>query len=398
MNRQLKRWILIKSTATRTVVALLTFCFLFFPVPSVSFAGQAPAKPVKNNGEKWRVALYQGGDYEDYSKILLATIKELMDLGWIETSKMPDKDTQSMEKIWSWLSTEVKGEYIDFIQDGFYDARWEEALRNDLKKEIFTWVSTIQDIDLILAVGTWAAQDVSGAKIKVPAVGISISDPVASGIIKSVEDSGNDYFTVRVDPLRDEQQIRIFHDIVGFKRLGVPHEDSIEGRSYAAMDVIERLAKELDFEIVSEFTKETNVSSQEIAVESLKTALKKLIKTSDAIYIPVAPNGLTPETIADMVEITNRGGIPTFSQSGSQEVKRGFFMSIAESEFKFVGEFNANTIARILNGAKPRELNQLFEAPPKIAINLKTAEVIGFDLPVDVLVAADEIYQEIENP
>ncbi len=36
--------------------------------------------------------------------------------------------------------------------------------------------------------------------------------------------------------------------------------------------------------------------------------------------------------------------------------------------------------------------------PPKIAINLKTAEIIGYDPPVDVLGAADEIYQEIEKP
>ena len=381
------------------MATLLIFCCLFLLAQSVSFAGQGPVKPVTNNGAKWRVALYQGGDYEDYSKILMATIKGLMEMGWIETASMPEqKTTPSMEKIWSWLSTEVKGEYIDFVQDGFYDADWEEGLRNNLKKDLFTRIETKQDIDLILALGTWAAQDVSRARIKVPGVGISSSGPVAAGIRKSVEDSGNDYFTVRVDPLRDEQQIRIFHDIVGFKRLGVPHEDSVEGRSYAAMDVIERLAKELNFEIVSEFTQETTASSKQIAVESLKTALKNLIKTSDAIYIPVAPNGLTPESISDMVEITNRGGIPTFSQSGSQEVKKGFFMSIAESEFKFVGEFNANTIARILNGAKPGELNQLFEAPPKIAINLKTAEVIGFDLPVDVLVAADEIYQEIETP
>ena len=65
--------------------------------------------------------------------------------------------------------------------------------------------------------GTWAAQDISNAKINIPAMGISISDPIASGIIKSVEDSGNEYFTARVDPTRDERQIRIFHDIVGFK-------------------------------------------------------------------------------------------------------------------------------------------------------------------------------------
>ena len=73
-------------------------------------------------------------------------------------------------------------------------------------------------------------------------------------------------------------------------------------------------------------------------------------------------------------------------------------MSISKASFKYVGQFYAETLAKILNGAKPRQLDQIFEGPPKIAINLKTAEVIGYDPPVDVLGAADEIYQEIEAP
>jgi ABC-type uncharacterized transport system substrate-binding protein len=392
MNKRLQR-----SVLTPLVLGVL-LGVLFNWAPPVALAGEAGVNPVKNNGAKWRVALYQGGDYGDYSKILMATVKGLMALGWIEAGQMPEPQTESTQKIWSWLCDDINSEYIDFVSDGFYSADWDDALRERLKKQLFSRVENKKDIDLILAVGTWAAQDVAREGIKVPGIGISISDPIASGIIKSVEDSGNDYFTARVDPARDEQQIRIFHDIVGFKKLGVPYENSVEGRSYAAVNVIERLARELNFEIVSEFTRETNVTSKEIAVESVKTALKKLIKTADAIYIPVAPNGISSESIADLVEITNQGRIPTFSQSGSEEVRQGFFMSISQSEFRYVGEFNANTIARIFNGAKPGTLNQLFEAPPKIAINLKTAEIIGFDLPVDVLVAADEIYQEIETP
>ena len=53
-------------------------------------------------------------------------------------------------------------------------------------------------------------------------------------------------------------------------------------------------------------------------------------------------------------------------------------------------------MAKIFNGAKPRQLDQLFEEPPKIAINLKTAELIQYDPPVDVLGSADEIYTEIK--
>jgi len=40
----------------------------------------------------------------------------------------------------------------------------------------------------------------------------------------------------------------------------------------------------------------------------------------------------------------------------------------------------------------------VFEAPPKIAINLRTAEIIGYNAPVDVMLAADEIFHDIETP
>ena len=51
--------------------------------------------------------------------------------------------------------------------------------------------------------------------------------------------------------------------------------------------------------------------------------------------------------------------------------------------------------AKVLNGARPGNLPQLYEEAPSIAINLKTAEVIGLYLYADVLAAADEIYRDI---
>ena len=55
-------------------------------------------------------------------------------------------------------------------------------------------------------------------------------------------------------------------------------------------------------------------------------------------------------------------------------------------------------VITIFNGAKPRQLTQIFQNPPKIAINLKTAQLIGYDPSVDIVGAADEIYTTIEPP
>lgn len=81
--------------------------------------------------------------------------------------------------------------------------------------------------------------------------------------------------------------------------------------------------------------------------------------------------------------------------AGSEFVKHDALLSTAHAGFSCVARFHAETIARIFNDAKPRNLAQVWNAPPKIAINLKTAEIIGFDPPFDILAAADEIFDQI---
>ena len=89
--------------------------------------------------------------------------------------------------------------------------------------------------------------------------------------------------------------------------------------------------------------------------------------------------------------------IPSFSMLGSNEVRHGVLMSIAQAEFKYVGQFHAEVIAKIFNGATPRQVKQTWSDPLKIAINIETARRIGYDPPVDVLAAADEIYESIDE-
>jgi len=140
-----------------------------------------------------------------------------------------------------------------------------------------------------------------------------------------------------------------------------------------------------------------SVDDQKLREESVIKCTNELVKKVDAIYF-TQQSGVNDMTIPELVKISNQHHIPTFSQQGSTEVKYGFFLSLSQAGFKYVGEFHAETIAKILNGVKPNKLVQLFEEPPKIAINLKTAEAIGFDPPIVLLGAADEIFNEIYSP
>lgn len=380
---------------------LLILVCVFFVWVNVSVAtdkGDFSTEPKTNNGEKWRVGYYEGGEYTDYQQSLLAMIEALMELGWLETVEIPPQKGEQTKEFWHWLVNNVKSEYIEFVEDGHYTANWDEDLRKKMAAEIITRLNQKKDIDFMIAAGTAAGQDLANDNHQTPTLVISTSDPLSSGIIKSIEDSGYDHIHARVSPDRYERQIRIFHDIIGFQKLGVAYENTPNGRVDAAIDKIETVSEELGFEIVSCHTNlGENSTDVSLASERVQQCFHELGKNADAIYVTLHL-GVNAESIPKLVEIANSYRIPTFSQSGSEEVRTGFLLSIAGASFKYVGGFYAETIAKVFNGARPRQLEQLFEGPPKIAINLKTAEIIGYDPPFDVLGAADEIYQEIEKP
>ncbi len=354
--------------------------------------------PVLNNGQKWRIVFYEGGPHSNYYHYLEATILGLMKLGWIEKADLDkiqskNKDTR---RLWNWLVKEASSDYLEFVGDGYYSANWDDQLRKENRARILDMLRRGKDVDLVIAMGTWAGLDLANDEHSVPTVVMSTSDPVESGIIKSAEDSGYDHVHARVDPYRYERQLRIFHDIIKYKKLGIAFEDSIYGRSYSAIDTVEKVAADIGFEVVKCYTK-SDISDTSIASRSVIQCFEKLSKQVDAIYVTIQ-GGVNPDSIPTLVEIANRNRIPTFSQLGSKEVQQGFLFSISRPGFKPAGLFLSATIAQILNGAKPRQLKQLFEETPSIAINLKTAEIVGLYLYADILAAADTIYREIKNP
>ncbi len=359
-----------------------------------------PAKfgtqPVTNDGKKWRIGYYEGGDYLQYQMTLMATVRGLMKLGWIEPATIPRQADEQTGELWAWLADNLASDYLEFVKDAHYSASWNEGTRARTAVALVKRLNTAKDIDLLIAMGTWAGKDLANDRHSTPTMVLSTSDPLSAGIITSVEDSGFDHVHARVDPRRYERQVRIFHEIIGFKRLGVAFEDSVNGRSYAAIDVVERLSAERGFQVVRCYTK-SDIPDISVAEKSVIDCFEQLVKKVDAIYI-TEQGGVTRASIPKLVDIAIRHKTPTFSQAGAEEVELGVLTSLSQAGFRYVGEFHAETFAMVFNGAKPNQLEQLFEEPPKIAINLGTAELIGFDPPLVLLGAADEVFDKVAVP
>ena len=239
--------------------------------------------------------------------------------------------------------------------------------------------------------GTWAGQDLANNLHSVPIMVVSSSDPVASGIVKSAERSGFSHVHARCAPQRYLQQIRLFHDIVGFKRLGIVYENSVVGRSYAALSDVQTVAAERGFELVTCEAPWSNVSAR-TCTRNLIECHTKLAPQIDALFLTVH-KGVDLEHMDEILKPLMAYKIPTWSQRGPEEVRHGVLLSISRGNFRSVGLYHATIMAKIFNGALPGGLDQVFEDTKRIAINLKTAQAIGFKIPRGLIQVADEVYK-----
>lgn len=361
------------------------------PVP-VAAKHVFPTAPIrKPDGHKWRIGYFESGDYVDYPKTLHVIAQGLQQLGWVSLPAMPDG--LSGKQLWQLLAEHAHSDTIEFVADAWWQpGNFDADQRPEVRQIILERLKKRKDIDLVIAMGTWAGQDMASIGAPVPTLVASSSDPVGAHIIKSPTDSGLDNLHARVQPERYQQQLRLFHEIAPFKKLGLVYEDSAEGRTYSAVAAVEQVAAERGFQIIRCNALSNGIPQKEAALNALK-CYEEIAPKIDAAYVTVH-RGITSTNIKQIADILLQAKVSSFSMLGSEEVKQGILMSLAQADYSYVGLFYAETIARILNGAKPRELNQIWSDPAKIVLNLRTSRLIGFDPPVDILLAADEVYDE----
>ncbi|QEI09439.1 hypothetical protein FXN63_19335 [Pigmentiphaga aceris] len=354
-----------------------------------------PVTPTrKPDGTRWRLGYLQGGDYGDYPIILSAIVRGMITLGWLEDLEIPDARITSSQDIWAFLATKAKSQYVEFVPDGYYSpGNFNAKLRPEVRDALTARLNDKRDLDMMIAMGTWAGQDLARAQITVPTIVASTSDPVAAGIIASTDDSGRDHVHAKVEPERYQRQVQLFHDIVPFKRLGIVYENSAEGRTFGGVDAVEQMATRLGFAIEACHAPFNNVTPAE-AMQGAEACYAKVAAKADAVYLTVH-RGVTSQSLGPIVDTLLKARLPSFSMLGSDEVRRGVLMSMAQADYSHVGLFHAEVMARIFHGAKPRELSQIWLSPAEIAINLKAAEIIGFDPPIDILLASDEVYDSV---
>lgn len=349
------------------------------------------------NGRKQRIAIIQSDDYYEYFEAFSDIYKGLEILGWIKESDILKKNKHTMnDTLIADLKNYDYSDYIEFDTEYFYSFKADEKNADDKKfKELVKRINN-GEVDLVISLGTMATQILlSQPEYKTPTLIDAVTDPIGSGLVASMEDSGKDFLTARIDTEQYLRQVRLFYDVVNFKTMGIIYEDSENGRTYAAVDYAEKVAEEKKFEIVRDFgaLAEPSESELEKGYTMYLDALDRVCPKCDAIFLGVS-GGLEDANMQNVVQKLVKYKTPSFTMEGSYMVRKGALMGASGKE---AGMYNARKAAAILRGVKPRELSQKYEKTPKISLNMKMAEMIEYDIPVDIIKSADEIYNTIEG-
>jgi ABC-type uncharacterized transport system substrate-binding protein len=378
-----------------------TLCVLFSIILllSASFTF-AENDPIANKGKKWRIGYYEGGPYEEYQDEFVSIIAGFVKLKWMAKLKHPHlKDPEDTKELWMYLAKNTKSDYIEFVKEAYWSSDWDNIKRIKAKASAIQMLAD-KKLDMVIACGTWAGLDLVNNQHSVPTIVVSTSDPVRAGMIGSYYDSGFDHVFVKTNPEHFINQIILFHDLVQFKSLGFVYENTVDGRTYACYDDLLTVSKKRGFKVVPCVSQESDLSKKEIYERVIK-CVEGMSGTIDAFHI-ADHNGTTQSNLPNIIEILLKGKVATWSQIGEDHTKLGVLFSVSREEVDETmsrptkrGMWLAETCAKIFHGAKPRVLQQVYIDPLNLSFNTKTAEMIGYDPPLNLLKRIDKTYNSI---
>src|SRR5712691_8843844 len=260
-----------------------------------------------------------------------------------------------------------------------YVGRWAEAKRDRLPGLAAELVDL--KVDLIVALGTPAAEAARAATSTIPIVLASYEDAVGIGLIASLARPG-----ANITGITDQAELSA-------KRLEFLKEAVPKASRIAVLWNADHRAMTLRYREIERAASILRVAVQPLGVrepDDFDVAFSAMTRERpDAFFLVTdALTTLNRKRVLDFAAVHR---IPAMYEFGFL-VREGGLMSYG-AEFDDIWKHAAVYVDRILKGAKPGELP--VEQPTRyyLVINLKTAKALGLALPQSLLVRADELIQ-----
>lgn len=343
----------------------------------------------KKDGSKFKLAYVDEDPNNELFRMLYYLIECLKADGWITYDRLPfDPDTDSdTVKLMNWLADHAQSEYMEFDKTvHFYTST---STKKEIYETLKQHIKIDGDIDAILTMGTSPSEMVKGFNFDIPLLMYGVSDPIASKLVISAEDSGDWRYWAHVDSSGYSRQMQYYYDTFHFKNIGSVYVDEI----VCALPYYCAVAEQNGFKITKERLEIDFFEDEDKYYEELLRIYRKMIY-EDGIDAYIINTDIIHDTerAPEIMQIFLDEKIPVFVQEGTVYVKNGSALLIMDPcDAEGTAPFAAYIIGSVFKGANPNDLEQVYVSSPCITFNLDVAELIGYSPSFETLLACDRI-------
>ncbi len=219
-----------------------------------------------------------------------------------------------------------------------------------------------------------------------PIVFAAITDPVAAKIVKDINTGGTN-ITGTSDAVDIEKQIKDFHSIVPFKKLGIIYTTS-EDNAVSMYNTAKKVCEKMGIQLIGQAI---------TSITEIKQAAQSLVDRVDAFY--VVTDNTVCSSLSSITETAAAKRIPVFSADPSSSLQFGGVLYTSGADYYMVGRIAGRQIIEILNGKKTADMPVRFVQgidEVKVVIDKDAADRLGVTIPAE-LIPKDAVFIEKNN-
>ena len=221
------------------------------------------------------------------------------------------------------------------------------------------------DCDLVLAIGTGAAQSIASQTSEIPVLITAVTDPVDAGLVQSNEAPGTNVTgTNDMNPIREQMEL-IREFLPDVQTVGLLYTSSEDNSVLQIQEV--------------------KVVLEEMNVGYVQQAVQSILGKCDALYIP------TDNTLAASAALVGSAAqtakIPVFWGEGNCVAEGG--LASLGLDYYNLGRQTGEMAVEVLEGADPAVMPIQSQSDYSYTISKSMAEEIGIEIPEHLLEFAE---------
>ena len=227
------------------------------------------------------------------------------------------------------------------------------------------------DCDLVLAIGTGAAQSIASQTSEIPVLITAVTDPVDAGLVQSSEAPGTNVTgTNDMNPIRE--QLELIPEILpDAQTVGLLYTSS-EDNSILQIEEAKAILEEMNLDYVEQTVTGSN---------DVQQAVQSIVTRCDAIYFP------TDNTFASAMPLVGsvvmESGTPVICGATGM-VEAGGLITLGLNYYN-LGYQTGEMAVQVLEGADPASMPVQSQNQYDYVVNEEMLSALGMELPQSLL-------------